>query len=136
MTAISALMAFVIWTAVLALSYATYRVPMILTGRHKASHWERNSSEPVDDPAVLQRAKAAHLNCVENLPLFAAVVLGAVALGENTIVDALAAYVLYARLAQSICHLVGTSFVLIAARATFFLIQIFLMLYMAIQLLG
>ena len=136
MTAITALMAFVLWTIVLALSYATYRVPVMLAGRQRADHWERNSSDAVDDPPVLQRSKAAHMNCVENLPLFAAVVLAGVASGQSAVVDALAAYVFYARLVQSIAHLIGTSFVLISVRATFFLIQIALIAYMALTLMG
>ena len=136
MSAISALMAFVIWTILLALSYATYRVPVMLTGKKNATHWERNSSDPVDDPPILQRAKAAHMNCVENLPLFAAVVLAGIATDQAAVVNAVAAYVFYARLVQSGIHLVGTSFILISIRATFFLIQIFLMLYMAFALFG
>lgn len=136
MTAVTALLCFVIWTLVLAVSYATYRVPLILTGSKKASHWERNSSASADDPPILQRAKGAHMNCVENLPLFAAVVLVGVATGQEGVVDGVAAYVFYARIVQSVMHLIGQSFVLIAVRATFFLIQVALILYMAFSLIG
>lgn len=136
MTAVTALLCFVVWTILLALSYATYRVPLILTGSKKASHWERNASNPVDDPAILQRAKGAHLNCVENLPLFAAVVLAAVATNQAAVVDGIAAYVFYARIVQSVMHLLGQSFLFIAVRATFFVIQLLLILYMAFSLIG
>lgn len=136
MTAITALMCFVVWTILLALSYATYRVPMILTGSRKASHWERNGGQTNDDPPILQRAKGAHLNCVENLPLFAAVVLAGLATNQAAVVDGVAAYVFYARVVQSVMHLIGQSFIFIAVRATFFLIQLALILYMAFSLIG
>lgn len=136
MTAVTALMCFVVWTILLALSYATYRVPLILSGSRKASHWERNGSQASDDPPMLQRAKGAHLNCVENLPLFAAVVLAGLATNQAAVVDGVAAYVFYARVVQSGMHLLGQSFVFIAVRATFFLIQIALILYMAFSLIG
>ena len=57
-------------------------------------------------------------------------VLVAVALGQTGVVDPVAAWVLYARVAQSVVHLIGTSFILVFARATFFLAQIALILYM------
>ncbi|MGB1203983.1 MAG: MAPEG family protein, partial [Alloalcanivorax venustensis] len=80
MTGFTALLIFVILSLLLAMTYAGYRVPQIFLGNKKANHWERN--QPVDDPAFLVRAKGAHLNCLENLPLFAALVLTAAATGQ------------------------------------------------------
>jgi uncharacterized MAPEG superfamily protein len=128
MTALTALLLFTAWTALLALIYAVPRVPQVLLGKRRADAWTRGN--PSIDPPILMRAQHAHLNCVENLPLFAAVVLVAVALGQTGVVDPVAAWVLYARVAQSVVHLIGTSFILVFARATFFLAQIALILYM------
>jgi len=114
MTGMTALLIYIVWTLILAL-------------------WERG--EPVDDPAILVRAKAAHLNCLENLPLFAALVLVAAATGQSETVNAVAGFVVAARIGQSLVHLVGTSFPLVFIRASLFLAQVALMLYLAFALL-
>lgn len=134
MTGITALLLYVIWTLLLALSYAGVRVPQVLTGSKSASHWERG--KPSDDAPVLQRAKSAHLNSLENLPLFAALVLIAAVTDQNAVVDGLAAIVIAARVGQSIVHIIGTSFPLVLARATLFLTQVVIMLYLAFALMG
>ena len=134
MTGFTAVLLYIGWMLLLALSYATYRVPVALGGRKPIDHWERGKAS--DDPGVLQRAKGAHLNCLENLPLFAAIVIIAALLNKSAVVDAVAAYVLYARIGQSVFHLIGTSFVLVLMRATLFLTQVGLMFYLLYQLLA
>ena len=123
----------IVWTLILALSYATYRLPLVLTGKKAANHWERGNA--VDDPAILVRAKAAHLNCLENLPLFAALVLVAAATSQSDTVNAVAGFIVAARIGQSLVHLIGTSFPLVFVRASLFLAQVALMLYLAFALL-
>ena len=103
MTGMTALLIYIVWTLILALSYATYRLPLVLTGKKAANHWERGNA--VDDPAILVRAKAAHLNCLENLPLFAALVLVAAATGQSETVNAVAGFIVAARIGQSLCLL-------------------------------
>lgn len=133
MTGMTALLIYIVWTLILALSYATYRLPLVLTGKKAANHWERGKE--VDDPAILVRAKAAHLNCLENLPLFAALVLVAAATGQSDTVNALAGFIVAARIGQSLVHLIGTSFPLVFIRASLFLAQVALMLYLAFALM-
>lgn len=133
MTALTAVLLYAVWTLLLPIGYASIRVPMIATGRKRADHWERG--KPSDDPPLLVRARNAHLNCTENFAVFAAVVFVAALLGKTAIVDALAAYVLYARIAQSVAHMSGTSLPLVALRGAFYFVQIVLILYMVWQLL-
>ena len=57
-------------------------------------------------------------------------------MGQLEVVNAVAAYVLYARVAQSLIHISGTSFIQVMARATCFLAQVVLIFYMAFSLLG
>ena len=133
MTGMTALLIYIVWTLILALSYATYRLPLVLTGKKAANHWERGNA--VDDPAILVRAKAAHLNCLENLPLFAALVLVAAATGQSETVNAVAGFIVAARIGQSMVHLIGTSFPLVFVRASLFLAQVALMLYLAVALM-
>jgi uncharacterized MAPEG superfamily protein len=133
MTGFTAVLLYALWTLLLPLFYAGYRVPMIFGGRKRADHWERG--KPVDDPPLLARAKNAHLNCTENFPIFAAVVCIGALLGKSPMIDALAGYVLYARIAQSVTHLIGTSMLLVMLRGTFYAVQIGLILYMIWTLL-
>ena len=128
MTGITALLLFAAWTLVLMFIYVNYRVLLTLTFKKPANSWGRDAADA--DPAIIKRAHHAHLNCVENLPVFAAIVLAASALGKAPVVDAVAAWVLYFRIAQSVTHLIGTSALLVFIRANFFLLQALLYLYM------
>jgi uncharacterized MAPEG superfamily protein len=135
MTAFTAVLIYAAWTLLLPIVYAgTIRVPSIASGRTRADHWERG--KPNDDPAVLARMKNAHLNCTENFAVFAAIVVVAALLGKVAVVDAAAAYVLYARVAQSVVHIIGTSLPLIALRGLFYTVQVVLMLWMIVRLLS
>ena len=128
MTGITALLLFAGWTLVLMFIYVNYRVMLTLTFKKPANSWGRDAADV--DPAWVKRAHHAHLNCVENLPVFAAIVLSATALNKAPVVDAVAAWVLYLRLAQSVTHLIGTSAALVFIRANFFLLQALLYFYM------
>lgn len=121
MTGITALLWFTVWTLVLMLVYVGYRILLVLTMKKKANAWMRG--QPSDDPAFITRAQHAHMNCLENLPVFAAIVFAGVALGKSSGVDQVAAFVLYARLAQSVTHLLGTSPSLVFIRANFLVVQ-------------
>lgn len=135
MTAFTAVLLYAAWTLLLPIIYAgTIRVPSIASGRQRADHWERG--KPNDDPAVLARMKNAHLNCTENFAVFAAIVVVAALLGKIAIADAVAGYVLYARVAQSVVHIIGTSLPLIALRGLFYAVQVVLMLWMIVRLLS
>ena len=116
------------WILILALLYALPRVPQALLGQKRIDSWERGK-EPID-PMMLQRAKSAHLNCLENFPVFAAIVAIAGLMGQIEAINGIAAFVLYARIAQSVTHITGTSFIQVFLRANFFLAQVGLMLYM------
>ncbi|HEX4857324.1 MAG TPA: MAPEG family protein [Limnobacter sp.] len=133
MNAYTSVLLYAGWILLLALFYALPRVPQALLGQKRIDSWERGK-EPVD-ALILQRAKSAHLNCLENFPVFAAVVGMAGLMGQVELISALAAYVLYARIGQSVSHILGTSFILIMLRATFFLAQVFLTLYMVYLLI-
>ena len=134
MTAFTAVLLYAAWTLLLPIIYAgSIRVPSIASGRKRADHWERG--KPNDDPALLARMKNAHLNCTENFAAFAAIVVVAALLGKIAVVDALAGYVLFARVAQSVVHMIGTSLPLIALRGLFYFVQVVLMFWMIWKLL-
>lgn len=128
MTGITALLLFAGWTLLLMFVYVGRRVLLVLTMQKKANAWMRG--EPNDDPPVFTRVQHAHFNCLENLPVFAAIVLSGVALNKTAVVDPVAAWVLYARFAQSIVHVIGVSHWLVFIRANFLVIQAALFFYM------
>jgi uncharacterized MAPEG superfamily protein len=84
----------------------------------------------------VKRVENAHANCVENLPVYGAIVLGAYVLGRPGVVDATALWFLAARLGQSIVHIAGVNHVLVLIRATFYTIQVLIMFWAIAQLVG
>jgi uncharacterized MAPEG superfamily protein len=126
------LLAFAGWTLlVLLIGVGVYRWSLILTGRAELV------SFPGDTPhgaEAYRRAVRAHANCIENLPVFGAIVLTAAAAGLNPPhFGALAAATVAARVAQTSIHLLlPVSNPMVAARFTFFLIQVMTMIAMGV----
>ncbi len=61
--------------------------------------------------------------------------LTAAATGQSAVVDGLAGAFIFCRLGQSAAHLIGTSLPLVLVRATLFVAQVLIMLYLAWTLL-
>ena len=80
------------------------------------------------------RLTRAHLNCIEMLPMFAALVIVASISNQMAIMEATAIYILYARVAQSTIHMISTSLVAVLLRATCWVVQLVLLLSYAYQL--
>ena len=130
------LLGFAVWTlAVLIAGVGVRRWSHILTGRAALTDF------PADAPhgsAAYRRAMRAHANCVENLPVFAALVLIAeVARLAPPQLGALAAAVLCARVGQSLTHmLLPETSAAVAVRFAFFAVQVLAMLAMAALIAG
>ena len=132
MTPITALIGFTAWTLLLVLIVFSYRGIRVLSGT-PINAWPRGAALP--DPGFVKRVTDAHANCLENLPIFAVIVLSAAALGKLPAIAVLAPYVLYARLAQSLMHLLGTNVPLVMLRVTFWSVQLVLFVLMFKDLL-
>ena len=128
MTGMTALLLFAAWTLVVMFVYVGYRMVLVLSMQKKANAWTRG--QPTDDPAFVVRASHAHVNCVENLPVFAAIVLAAAALGKSPVVDAVACWFLAARIAQTTVHLISTAPGMVFLRANLFVVQAALCFWM------
>jgi len=124
------LLAFAAWTMlVLVAGIGTRRLTLVFTGKAGMA------SFPADVPTGsngYRRAMRAHANCVENLPIFGALVLTANAVGLRSVqIDVLAVIVMAARIVQSLIH---TCFIernaTVAVRFTFFMVQLVAMLWM------
>lgn len=110
------------WTILLCLStIVAYRVTLVLTGKAPANGFP--SGQP-HGPDWYQRANRAHANCIENLPIFGAVVLTGAVIGRvDPTFDTLAQVYLLARVGQTIVHLSSGRSMVVNVRFAFFLTQ-------------
>jgi uncharacterized MAPEG superfamily protein len=77
-----ALLGFAVWTLLMLFgTVGVYRWSKILTGQVQISEWQADVPQGSD---WYQRAMRAHMNCVENLPVFAAIVFCATATGADS----------------------------------------------------
>ena len=118
------LLGFAVWTVILlSATVGVYRWRRILTGRVQIRDFRADQVEGED---WYRRAMRAHANCVENLPVFGAIVLALYAGNVTGIfVNALAVTVLIARIVQSLVHVcfVQTNTV-VTIRFGFFSVQV------------
>ena len=126
-----ALAGFAGWTLLLILIVASLRMANFFSGKMAI-----NGFDPTGDdlPGFGKRITRAHLNCVENLPVFAALVAAAGLSGQLSIMEGTVMYVLYARIGQSVTHMISTAALVVWIRATFFFVQVLLMAWYAVQL--
>src|ERR1700693_6210600 len=117
------LLGFAAWTALLLLStVGVYRGSQIFTGRALIGDFQADQVEGED---WYRRAMRAHANCIENLPVFGAIVLALYVSGiSNSTVNYVSIAVLVARVIQSSIHLcfVQTNAV-VSVRFAFFFVQ-------------
>jgi uncharacterized MAPEG superfamily protein len=118
------LLGFAAWTVVLLLfTVGIYRWSRILTGRVPIRDFRADN---IEGEEWYRRAMRAHANCIENLPVFGAIVFALFVSGvSRPIVSYLAISILVARIMQSLIHVcfVQTNTVT-ALRFAFFLVQI------------
>jgi uncharacterized MAPEG superfamily protein len=124
------LLGFAGWTLVTLFgSVGVYRWSRILTGRAKITEFVAGVPHGAE---WYQRAMRAHANCVENLPVYGAVVVAIVASGiRSPLLDGLAIVLLLARMGQTIVHVVfEPTSAIVGVRFSLFLTQAVCMLWM------
>jgi len=128
-TPLFALMGFVFWTVFIVLAIGVVRVGQVASGRTAVNGFP--SGQPHGSDAYW-RMNRAHMNCVENLPLFAAVVLAGHVTGltAGTFATLSQVYIV-ARVAQSIIHVASGSAMAVNLRFTCFVVQVGCLLSMA-----
>jgi uncharacterized MAPEG superfamily protein len=117
------LLGFAAWTVLLlTATVGVYRWSRILTGRVEVRNFRADHVEGED---WYKRAMRAHANCIENLPVFGAIVF-ALHVGNvaGNLVDILAITILIARVMQSLVHVCFTQTNTMASiRFGFFFVQ-------------
>ena len=98
------LLGYAAWTlATLFATVGVYRWARILTGRTEISSWR---ADEVQGSEWYRRALRAHQNCLENLPVYTALVVVLVATKiSNPLIDLLAITILVARVCQTSIHI-------------------------------
>lgn len=82
------------------------------------------------------RVTRAHGNTLENLAILASFLLYAIAAGQTAITEALACWLLYARIGQSVVHMMSNSVPFVLVRATLFSAQLIICLFWAWKFWG
>ena len=129
------LLGFALWThLVLAATIGVHRWSLILTKRAAINAFPADAS---NGPDWYRRATRAHANCVENLPVYGAIVAVATFAGiAGRLLDALSIIVLATRVCQTLVHV---SFVqterAVSFRFGFFTVQLVCMAWMAALIL-
>lgn len=116
-----AMLGFVAWTLLLMLLMESMRSWLVLSGRKPPDRFRIDGS---DVSPFAQRLARAHANCYESFPIVGGLLLLALATNHTTITDPLALWLLAARLAQSITHLLSTNALAVRIRFTFFAVQL------------
>lgn len=131
---IGCLLGYVGWTLLLLLGIGTWRVSDVLRGKKRPNEFPSGTPHGSD---LYWRLNRAHLNAVENAPLFAAVILSAVALNVTPEGLQVAAVVyLCARVGQSIAHIASGRSLVVNIRFSFFLAQAAMLSYFLMVLAG
>jgi uncharacterized MAPEG superfamily protein len=126
------LLAFAGWTLALLLgTVGIYRWSRILTRRAGIAEFQ---ADEVHGPDWYRRAMRAHANCVENLPVYGAIVVAMEAAGvRSPVLDRLSLVFIGARVLQTTIHVafVQTNRA-VAFRFTFFFVQFVCMVWMGV----
>ncbi len=125
------LLAFACWTLLaLMIGVGIRRWSLILTGRAQLTDFPADLAHGT---TAYRRAVRAHANCVENLPVYGAIVMTAFAAQTtSSTMDTLALVFIGARVCQTIVHmaLVETN-TTVSVRFAFFLVQVVTLFWMA-----
>ncbi len=126
-----ALLAFAGWAVLLVLAVGASRVADVLAGRKRPNEFTSGTPHGGDRYWRLNRA---HVNSVENLPIFAAIVLAGAALGVSSLaLCRMAEVVVVARVAQSSFHVASGRSRVVNLRFAAYLTQVGCFLGMIVE---
>ncbi|PJZ46740.1 MAPEG family protein [Leptospira brenneri] len=126
------LIGFTLWTLGLGVSLTSYRGVLVLLGKKKSNEFPAGIQHGSDFNWRLNRA---HINSLENLPLFLTVVFLTANFGMiDEFVNQAGLLILGARVLQSFTHLTSTSVLAVNVRFTFYMIQIVTYIVLLVRL--
>jgi len=117
---------FIAWALFLLVLMEAIRSYLVLSGRARSNEFRPDNA---NQSPFLQRLTRAHANCIESLPIMGGLLLVAIATSRTGVTDALAPWLLLARVAQSVIHLASLSVLAVNARFFFFAVQMVIAVY-------
>ena len=130
---LTTLTGFVAWSLFLLVLMEIIRSKLVITKAVKANGFNPENSNL---SPFMQRLARAHANCIEGLPIFGGLMLIAVVASKTSITDPLAYIFLFARILQSVIHLISISALAVTFRFSAFAVQLGIGVYWAIRLLS
>mgnify|MGYP000190074782 CR=1 FL=1 len=130
-----ALAGFAAWTLFLSFLLLNMRAYYTFISSNKVA-LNNFSPDGSNTPGFGQRLTRAQLNCIEMLAAFAALVIVASLSDQLDVMNSTIIYVLYARISQSVIHMISTNMLAVVIRAGFWGIQLALLLFYSSQLLN
>jgi len=127
------LTALIAWTLFLLVLMEGLRVRFLVTKTVAANEFRPDNSNL---PPFMQRLARAHANCIESFPIIGGLLVVALLTNRAGVTDALAPWLLLARLLQSSIHLVSTSVLAANLRFLAFAIQMAIAVYWLWELLA
>jgi len=124
---------FIAWALFLLVLMEAIRSYLVLSGRARSNEFRPDNA---NQSLFLQRLARAHANCIESLPIMGGLLLVAIATSRTGVTDALAPWLLLARVAQSVIHLASLSVLAVNARFFFFAVQMVIAVYWTWALLA
>lgn len=126
------LLGFALWTLIILMAtIGVYRWALILSGRALIHTFAADAPTGAD---WYRRATRAHANCIENLPVYGAIVVVLSLVGvSGSAVDALSCVVLGARVCQTSVHVAFEQTArVVSIRFSFFTLQLLSMLWLIV----
>ena len=130
------LICFALWTLLtMIFTIGVTRWYLILTGKSRPR--EFRADKPHGTPRY-RRSMRAHSNCVENLPVYGAIILGLTLLKlDSPLLNLLAIIFIIARICQTLTHVVFVDTNrMVTIRFSFFFIQLVIMFWMMILMVS
>ncbi len=124
---------FVSWTLLLLVLMEVLRSWLVVSGRVPANGFQPDNGNL---SPFMQRLARAHANCVESFPVVGGLLIVALVTGRSGITDALAPWLMLARVVQSSIHLASLSEFAVTARFSAFAVQMGIAVYWAWALLA
>lgn len=109
------------WTILLVMMIGGYRVFVSATNRYHGKHFDADGK---DVGPFSHRLCRAHANCYEAAPFIVTLMLIALITNHTEITNGLAPYLLLARIAQSITHMISIRPRIVLIRFAFFAVQV------------
>ena len=127
------LTALIAWTLFLVILMEVLRTRYLLTRTVAANEFRPDNSNL---PPYMQRLARAHANCVEGFPIIGGLLVVALLTHQTGVTDALAPYLLAARLIQSSIHAASTNVLASWLRFIAFAVQMAIAVYWLFGLFG